>query len=763
MASGIPADDSRPWIAAAAALVALLAAVVMALWWGHWILSFDAFGLFSPYYTLVADFAAEGQLLLWEPWSNGGSPAHAYVEMGSFSPLTVLHAWLTGGGHLGFQLYWLSIWVIGGLGLLVLGRHLGAPVWGSLAVAISFGFSGFWLGHATHTSWLYAFSFLPWIVWRVDGALARERLWPCVEAGALYGLSALAGHPALVVLNGLFVGGWVMARLASQSSTPDPDAAAVRGLEPRTLARAALALATVVAVGGVVLSPAYAAFLVDAAGYADRVGALDRAIAVSDQRLFPSAIATIASPYLPMLKFADPALWPGTWVGLCANYVGPLIPALALLALFARPRSRFAGWIALLGLLNLACAVGDSLPLRGWLYDWVPPTRYFRHTAVMRGYFLFALGVLALLGSRELAADRAGAAATWKRLAWISGGLFVPMAIAYVATLGTAAALAPGIALGNAHFALAWLGAPCLFLLLARSPRLRSRSAVLLVGVAIADGLLGLVQSSPMMTFSYTGFTADAARRNRTLELARHGLWRDPDPRSALGNRHLPAKIPTVESFSTLNSRFHTRTGLGTASWHNVPESWSDVATLRRAISGDEDRTWFAADVVELAPTEPAFTAYVARAKALHALPIVVHARDAMLAAGALRSDTVTDTGALAQIAALPAARRIAVELSAYRPTQLAFSVDVPESGWLLVTDRWARGWRASVDGQPAEVWGGSFLFRALRVDSGRHEVDFRFVPYLHPWLWIASWGTLAAIALGCARARMFDRSALRS
>ena len=78
----------------------------------------------------------------------------------------------------------------------------------------------------------------------------------------------------------------------------------------------------------------------------------------------------------------------------------------------------------------------------------------------------------------------------------------------------------------------------------------------------------------------------------------------------------------------------------------------------------------------------------------------------------------------------------------------MAFSVDVPASGWLLVTDRWARGWKGWVDGQPAEVWGGSFIFRALPLQPGRHEVVFRYVPFLHPWLTVASWGTLASIAL---------------
>ena len=155
--------DSRRWIAAALFVVALLAAVATSYWLGQRVLGGDAFSLFSPYYSLVSDFAASGQLLLWDPWSNCGSPAHAYVEMGSYSPLTVFHAWLTGGGHVGFHLYWLTIWGMGGLGFLMLARHLGAPVWGGLAVTLSLMFSGFYLGHAEHTSWLYSFAFLPWI------------------------------------------------------------------------------------------------------------------------------------------------------------------------------------------------------------------------------------------------------------------------------------------------------------------------------------------------------------------------------------------------------------------------------------------------------------------------------------------------------------------------------------------------------------------------------------------------------------------------
>lgn len=728
----------RGWGAAALALLALLAGVVATLWWSQRIPGFDALRLFSPYYTLLADFAAAGRLLLWEPWSNCGSPAHAYVEMGSYSPLTLLHASATGGGHPGFELYWLAIWAIGGLGMLALARGLDAPVWAGLAVAISFAFSGFWLGHATHTSWLYAHAFLPWMLWRVDAALAQRRLWPCVEAGALYGLSALAGHPALVVGNGLFVAGWVAARLASAPRA-----------EPRALLRAALALATLVGVGAVVLSPAYVSFLVDAAGYADRVGALERAVAVSDHALPPGALAALASPYLPLLPLVDPAFWSGTWAGLTASYLGPLVPALALLALGAGPERRFAVAIALLGLLNLAWALGDVLPLRGWLYDALPPTRYFRHTAVFRAWFAMALCVLALLGARVLARSGAGGEA-WRRLAWIASALALPMGLAFGAALAAASTLAPGLALAKGELLLAWLGTPLLCHARASALRERRRAATPLLAGLVAlvavDAALAVAVSSPLMTISTAGYAVDASRRNRSLELGERGLGRDPAPARSLGNRHLPAKIPTLESFNTLNSRYHTSRGVGSASWQNLPESWADVPVLRRAVSGDPDRIWFAEEALALARSPAAFAAYAARARQLGAPPIVVHPRDAMLAGDP--DAEASDDAALAAIAELPAARRVAVDVTAYDPDRLAFAVELPAPGWLLVTDRWARGWRARVDGEPAEIWGGSFLFRALPIAAGRHRVEFDYAPTLHPWLVAASWGTLGLVAL---------------
>ena len=63
-----------------------------------------------------------------------------------------------------------------------------------------------------------------------------------------------------------------------------------------------------------------------------------------------------------------------------------------------------------------------------------------------------------------------------------------------------------------------------------------------------------------------------------------------------------------------------------------------------------------------------------------------------------------------------PPAEPIAVALREYSPNRLIFDVEAPRDGWLLVTDRWASGWQATVNGRDAPVWLGNFIFRAVRV-----------------------------------------------
>ena len=76
----------------------------------------------------------------------------------------------------------------------------------------------------------------------------------------------------------------------------------------------------------------------------------------------------------------------------------------------------------------------------------------------------------------------------------------------------------------------------------------------------------------------------------------------------------------------------------------------------------------------------------------------------------------------------------------------------MPEAGWLLVTDRWARGWRATVNGRPQDVSGAAFVYRAVPVVAGPNTVRFSYRSSAFPLLVVVSWGTLVVVLLASVR-----------
>jgi len=53
----------------------------------------------------------------------------------------------------------------------------------------------------------------------------------------------------------------------------------------------------------------------------------------------------------------------------------------------------------------------------------------------------------------------------------------------------------------------------------------------------------------------------------------------------------------------------------------------------------------------------------------------------------------------------------------------------IPQDGYLVLNDTWYPGWRVWVDGEEREVLRANYAFRAVRLEEGAHEVDFRYEP----------------------------------
>ena len=68
-------------------------------------------------------------------------------------------------------------------------------------------------------------------------------------------------------------------------------------------------------------------------------------------------------------------------------------------------------------------------------------------------------------------------------------------------------------------------------------------------------------------------------------------------------------------------------------------------------------------------------------------------------------------------------------DIVSYAPERVVVETNGPSAGWLVLTDAWYPGWRATVDGVQVEVARADVLFRAVPVPGGRHLVEFVYAP----------------------------------
>ncbi len=62
-------------------------------------------------------------------------------------------------------------------------------------------------------------------------------------------------------------------------------------------------------------------------------------------------------------------------------------------------------------------------------------------------------------------------------------------------------------------------------------------------------------------------------------------------------------------------------------------------------------------------------------------------------------------------------------------PTEISLQASVSRESWLVLTDSWAPGWEAEVDGADRPIHRAQGAFRAVRVPAGAHEVVFTYRP----------------------------------
>ena len=694
---------------------------------GRATLPWDALDVFAPSFVLLADFARSGHLMLWNPWINAGSPEWIEPQLGAFSPVMLGFGLLFGGEGLAFRIYFLTAWWLSGLGVFLLGRRFCLPIVAAAALGFAWIFCGFSMGHMEHVPWMYTMTWLPFEILLLEQALARGSWRRFAALGAIWGLSMLGGHPGVAMNNWLLLFAWSVGRWLwpARDSTWAPLA------NWKRLTKILCGLLVAGTVGVVVLSPNAVGMFWEAVGVTRRSGALPRAEVVNLNPLNITCLLTLASSYLSSLPRAG--LWPQTDASMCNVYVGA--PMLAFAAMGLTQGRHWVRW----GLLATAAgffmvALGPALPLRGWLYDFVPFTRYQHHPAMYRGQAMMLLAVLGLLGARDLFRDshRRGVPA----LITLILGLLSTLAFYRLCAM---AKTRPS-SLGVMHLYAAWGGCTLAMVLKDFSPRSWPRFRTFSWTTVLLLTILADVYFTNRL--STTNLSHDPASatfmgqlgkyHRRSLDLAKtSGFKRTPrvDGRGVVSTFSGWAgvfKEPTYYGYTAIINSYHER-------MVRVP--------AEQALSVGERKIWFSPGALSAPPSDGLFEAYVGRWQGQKNAPLILHeARD-------FKTEHAAAPEALLSLRNAGAMTPLDLQLIDYAPTRLEFQVAAPADGWILVTDRWSRSWRATVNEDLATLRPANFYYRALPVKAGLNHVRMAYKPYVVPILFALSWGTLLVVA----------------
>jgi hypothetical protein len=116
------------------------------------------------------------------------------------------------------------------------------------------------------------------------------------------------------------------------------------------------------------------------------------------------------------------------------------------------------------------------------------------------------------------------------------------------------------------------------------------------------------------------------------------------------------------------------------------------------------------------------------------------------------REQAVLDRPLPREIASRPpsAATGLHYDLGVDTPDRQSFNVHLDIPSLVVFSEVNYPGWKAFIDGQPADLLTADYAFRALFVPAGNHEVEFKYRPsWAQPLLWLLVLWSISAILYG--------------
>lgn len=713
----------------------------------------DLAGFLYPTYHFAQEWLTRGVVPLWNPYIFGGMPFVGDIQSALFYPLN-LFTYLLSNPLQYRDLEYLAIFhfYLAGAGMFALLRYGrftpdGRPLsrFAALAGAIAFAFSDLFVTHFGNLNLIASAAWLPLIFLFFSRALDALPATDEIKNLALYrrtflfvllsavtlAISFFAGHiqPFLFIL-------LTLALYAGYSILVDR--ARWRGV----------ALAFVITLGiGISLSAVTLLTALEMAGLSVR-----SAFTYADAAQFSLPPIELVGMLAPGFFGRGPANAWGPWARVEVGYLGIFPLLLAALAIVLRRNSK-AMFFLLVSTVGLLLALGGYAILHGWLFQFVPGFGQLRAPARFILMLDFGLAVLAAIGFDALVSPMTEAVRrTFRRTvrtgAWIALILAVASGALALSVLILGQGQDPALfqrianAANSLGFFILLLGFSFALLIVAArnwlSARLWSILALALIffdlfslgaymDVGNSDPTLGY-QRADIVEFLKT--TTGLARIDSRTDV--EGLWR-PDTGLLHRVQDVYGDNPLVlNNFNTYWETLGGRDKVGYA-FLNVkyvltrrgtpmPSNFTNVFEGGGGITVWENkclvpRAWIVYNSKVVDDQQIALVPLAAETCGLPEIPLPLSLSPALTGEGARE---------LVQNNLLTADP---FEVTGYGPNEIVGTANAQADGYVIFSETFVPGWRAFVDGQEAPVVRANYLFRAVPIPSGQHQVRMIYDP----------------------------------
>lgn len=333
-------------------------------------LKFDAIYVHFPWRYIIVNSIRSGDLPLWNSFQHLGLPIHADPQTGAWYPIVWFFAFFGKYSLYSFNIEFIFHIIIAALGFYKLLRYYKLSKISCLMGASVYVFSGFFVGHAAHFSWIISIAWIPWIIYYFQRLLYRPNFYNAIWFALLIFMLLTGGYPAftIILIYSFLVWGLIILYKSNQ------------GIQIIKFVSISLGIT-------ILISSDFLVSVIGSIDYFARGNGIDYTLASKYPLNYKTLISLIA-PF-SAVSIDTNSIYRNfeTDISMTNLYIGLFPLLLAFIYIYKNKM-----WIlGLLALFFLLISFGDKLLIHRLLYDYLPGFNLFRFPAIFRFFFMSIL------------------------------------------------------------------------------------------------------------------------------------------------------------------------------------------------------------------------------------------------------------------------------------------------------------------------------------------------------------------------------------